>query len=168
MPSVTARCLPSGAQPPATTNLPAPSPLSGSTATGRPGPSATWRMRPGQPHAMRVPSPDQATAAAPGGKDGMSSPPGTSQAVPPLAGTMRRLPLATGVPNFSPPTYAMKCPSGDQNPGEKAPDAISFRSEPSGFNVYNCEPSVVTAIRLPSGDHEANHTLKPWVICFLS
>src|ERR671937_2142018 len=62
----------------------------------------------------------------------------------------------------------MKCPSGDQNPGENAPAAISFRSEPSGFSVYNCEPSVVTAIRLPSGDHEANHTLNPWVICFLS
>src|SRR5438132_1920170 len=62
----------------------------------------------------------------------------------------------------------MKCPSGDQNPGEKAPDATSFRSEPSGLSVYNCVPSVVTEMRLPSGDHEANHTLNPRVICFLS
>src|SRR5439155_6766114 len=99
--------------------------------TGAPGPSATCRMRPGQPQAMRVPSPDQATAAAPGGSDRMSSPPGTSQEVPPDAGIMRRLPRATGVANFSPPTYAMKWPSGDQNGGEYAPVAMSFRSEPS-------------------------------------
>src|SRR5205814_6412280 len=62
----------------------------------------------------------------------------------------------------------MKCPSGDQKGGEKAPPAICLRSEPSALRVNNCACSVVTASFLPSGDHEANQTLKPLVSFFLS
>ena len=70
VPSVTARCLPSGAQPPATTNQFLAGPGRASTPTGAPTPSDTWKMRPGQPAAMRVPSGDQAIAGGSGGKGG--------------------------------------------------------------------------------------------------